>query len=724
MLYHIKREIGDPLLQAWSVQFPLYSCPLLVLALGCADAIKTQAQIRSAPVTRVVQLLAELEVRVTNDGRVEQKSYDKYACWCEDTLARKASDIANGKQTAIELQELIYNLNAEIAAHGAEIEQLKKDIVANIDAQKDATDVRNKENSDYNAEKTESEQCIGALEAAVNVLTGAGTGKKTLATLQEAQVLSVVAGIRRVISLPTISNKASGQELETVRRFVEHPEEFTGGHGFGFLSAAQIAQNPFGDYAPQSTQIQGILKGMYDAFTADLEKDNADEANSQKSYEEFMAVKKKELATLKTTLEKQMLDHATKSKLLADSEENLDNTKAQLEADEAFFAQTKEGCQLKASEWAERSRLRTEELQSIKNAIVILSSPEAKRTFHNASTTFVQVSAVRQHLDAPMLKAYRKLAKLATTFRSISLAEIAVQAKSTGHFDKVIASIDAMIEVLRKEEQDDIAHRDRCEGAEFKNKIDMEDLNSDISKTEKTIEHMKNREKELKATIATLEGDIEITKSDMEALLKMRNKEHAEFVQALKDDVDAVKLIEEAIVAVSKFYKDNGIPLEYLQKPAYTIDNDTAPETVWDGPDYQGRQSETGGIVAILSMIKEDFEKEIQEGRKDDADAQATYEKDRGAMQATLDEQLKSKMTAEKQLADLQAKIGSKEDFKAGKAGDLDGETKLKGALDNDCAWVKTHFDSRRSKRKVEIAGLQEAKDYLAGVEAGSELSP
>lgn len=45
------------------------------------------------------------------------------------------------------------------------------------------------------------------------------------------------------------------------------------------------------------------LRGMYDAFTADLEKDNVEEAESQKSFEEIMATKKEELATLEATLQ-------------------------------------------------------------------------------------------------------------------------------------------------------------------------------------------------------------------------------------------------------------------------------------------------------------------------------------------------------------------------------------------------------------------------------------
>merc|ERR1719446_1403422 len=92
------------------------------------------------------------------------------------------------------------------------------------------------------------------------------------------------------------------------------------------MSAAQVGQNPFGDYAPQSTRIQGILKGMYDTFTSDLEKNNVDEADKQKSFEELMDTKRQELSTLETTLERQESDEAAKAKRLSDSEVLLDDS--------------------------------------------------------------------------------------------------------------------------------------------------------------------------------------------------------------------------------------------------------------------------------------------------------------------------------------------------------------------------------------------------------------
>jgi len=167
----------------------------------------------------------------------------------------------------------------------------------------------------YLEDKNENEQCIEALEAAITVLTGAGTGAKKgfLETLQEAQLLSVVAGVRGLLKRPTVVHSVDEQDLQVVRHFVDRPEDFVGSRT-GVISAAQIANNPFGDYAPQSTQIQGILKGMYDAFTADLEKANAEEASKQKGFEELMKTKKTELATLQETLDKNNMDEAEKTK--------------------------------------------------------------------------------------------------------------------------------------------------------------------------------------------------------------------------------------------------------------------------------------------------------------------------------------------------------------------------------------------------------------------------
>jgi len=507
----------------------------------------------------------------------------------------------------------------------------------------------------------------------------------------------------------------SDDNMQLVKKFVATPAAFIGSHASG-MSAAQIAQNPFGDYAPQSSAIQGILKGMYDAFTMDLEKDNAAEAESQKSFEEIMATKAQELETLELTLQKQETDEAMKTKQLSEREVLLDDTSAQLEADEQFFADTKDACKAKATEWSVRTRMRTEEMNGMRVAINILSSDDAKKTFKASTSTFVQLVAVHQQSEsiAARANAYKQLQVVATKFRSRSVAKIALEVQAGGHFDKVIVMIDDMISLLRKEEQDDIDHRDRCENGQNANKNEMDDLANAIKKTNSGLKRMGNTKSELESEIGGLENDIKASEKDMAELLKFRNKEEGEFRQALKDDADAIALLKKAIVALSEYYTKNKIPLGLVQKaPEYEQDPDKAPATEWASAD--SRKSESGGIVAILEMLVEDTEKEMKEGRADNADAQEKYLKQNGSLQDGLDSQEETKVNTETEKADLEEKMASFDKFKAEKQADNAAAEDSKKSLGTDCAWVKTNFQSRRDKRKTETDGLVDAKAFLAG---------
>jgi hypothetical protein len=674
----------------------------LVLASVLALALAAQ---KETPIDQVVTLIRGLADEIEKDGKSEQDSYNKYACWVEDTIQRKAADISAAKELIPQLDDAIKKGKAEIASHGAEIAQLNKDIAENNAAQKEANGIRDKEHNEYSADRSESEQCIGALEAAVTVLTGAGT-KGGFLQYHEAQLMSVTMGVRKVLQSPRIGAVVSEDNLEMIKRFVQNP---TGG-----MSAAQTGQNPFGDYAPQSTQIQGILKGMYDAFTADLEKDNADESNKQKSHEDLMATKKQELATLTATLEKQEGDQASKTKKLAEDEVLRDDTTAQLAADEKFFEETKSAAETKAQEWSTRTRLRTEELAGMEGAIQILTGGD--KVFQEATTTFIQLKTVQKHQS----KSYGQLKVLAAKYQTSGLAKLVTIMQNGGHFDKVMIEIDQMMKILRKEEQSDIEHRDRCENGQNANSNEMDDVNSDIEKTQSKMDRLKRSRSGAKEEKTKVEDEIKESDAALAEMLKLRNEDHNDFTRAMKMDSEAVSLIASAIVRLSKYYKENKIPVGLVQAPEYKDDQDKAPETTFSGSG--SHQGESTGIVAILEMIKEDLQKEIKEGQADEAKAQAEYMKQSGALADARAAQKATRVSLEKEIAGLSDNLADAEKHKADKNADLKAEEDMKESLETDCKWVQTHFESRRDARKKEMDGLVEAKNFLAGVESGDAV--
>merc|ERR1719253_1277152 len=346
---------------------------------------------------------------------------------------------------------------------------------------------------------------------------------------------------------------------------------------------------------------------------------------------------------------------------------------------------------MKAAQWSERSRLRTEELMGMGKAIEIMSGPEAQAIFTNATTTFVQLSknvAASETNTAMRMQAFDKLKKLAGKSHNLNIAKIASTVKAGGHFDKVITSIDSMIAVLREEEADDIAHKDRCERAENKNANDMADLANEMRKSGDALERMGDKKGELETSILQLEKDIANTKDDMAELLDMRNEASKEFKQAMLDDTLAVGLLEKAIEALSGFYKRNKLSMGgFVQKddPEYTVDKDAAPTLSYEGTRtdggvsggaaYGGRKGETGGIVAIITMLKEDLEKEVSQGKKDDAEAEEQYESQKAKLKKSLDAQTETKITNEKELAALEGKMRDVDEYKNQK--DAQTETKI-----------------------------------------------
>jgi len=391
-----------------------------------------------------------------------------------------------------------------------------------------------------------------------------------------------------------------------------------------------------------------------------------------------------------------------------------DDTTAQLAADEKFFEETKSAAETKAQEWSTRTRLRTEELAGMEGAIKILT--EGDKVFEEATTTFLQVKAAQTHQS----KSYEHLKALAAKYQTSSLAKLVTVMKSGGHFDKVFIEIDKMMEILRKEEQSDIEHRDRCENGQNANANEMDDVNANIEKTKDNIERLERSKKAAQEEKEAVEAEIKESDENLAKMLKIRNEDHAEFQRAMKMDAQAIDLISQAIVRLSKYYKENKIPLSLAQAPEYENDPDKAPETTFSGSG--SRQGESGGIVAILEMIKEDLQKEIKEGKADEAKAQAEYEKQSGALSDARAAQKETRVSLEKEIAGLSENVADAEAHKRDKAADLEAEKKMEQSLKTDCKWVEDHFDKRRDARKKEMDGLVEAKNFLAGVESGTPV--
>merc|ERR1719310_2077383 len=362
----------------------------------------------------------------------------------------------------------------------------------------------------------------------------------------------------------------------------------------------------------------------------------------QKQYEELSATKSAELATLQATLAKKKETLGEDTKTMTDSSVERDETQAQLADDETFFEETKSACKAKADEWAERSRLRTEELAGVNKAIEILTSDEAAATFGRATSMLLQTQQRSAVKSDGKEEAFRTLKAIAAKHHSLRMAAVAamIQTAEKGHFDMVVTEVDRMLAELRQEEMDDITLRDYCQAEEVKVEGEIEDLVHEMDTIQGLIDRLNAKKKETQTDIMQTETDIAATEDAMAEALSNRNSENEDFKAALKDDMDAVALLASAIDAMTAFYKNNKLPLGLLAKkahgkqPEYSVDPDAAPET-FSAP-YGGRSSEGGGITSIMGYIKEDLENEIKTSKAAEASAQKEFEEQKAAALKSL----------------------------------------------------------------------------------------
>merc|ERR1719262_300291 len=318
-------------------------------------------------------------------------------------------------------------------------------------------------------------------------------------------------------------------------------------------------------------------------MVSDLESKNAEQAMSQKSYEELMATKKSELETLTKSLGKKTTQLGEDTKELSDSNIERDETEVQLADDTKFFLEAKEACRTKANNWATRTKLRSEELSGIEKAEGILNSDDAKDTFGKANAMLLQRRQMSErHPSSKKEAAYKALKAVARKHHSLKMGAMAalVETSTEGHFDVVIESVDKMLAELRKEEQDDIDLRDYCQDAENKVENEIEDLQHKATNIQGLIDRLNAKKKEIQADIKQTESDIAATEDAMAEALSTRNSENEDFKAALKDDMDAVALLASAVDAMTSFYKNNKLPLGLLAKkedPEYSVDPDKAP---------------------------------------------------------------------------------------------------------------------------------------------------
>merc|ERR1719420_2520856 len=447
--------------------------------------------------------------------------------------------------------------------------------------------------------------------------------------------------VRRALALYTRrGQRLTMQDSEAMRSFLGSP-------------SAMIQSPHKGAYETQSGMIQGILADMMDSFTRDYASNDEEEKAKQSEFDALIKTKTDELKKLTKALTDKTMNEGDDVKQLATDQKEREETEDELKATEEFLETTIDACKSKADEWAERSRLRTEELAGMNEAIDILTSDTAKGTFTTAVDTFVQLGQQKKLQKAHHSAAKRIMKSEKVTPKKVTeLQTEAKAAEGMKKFEQVQHDIEVMEDDLREEGMEDIKIKAHCDNERREVNNHQESLEFDMDALQKEMDSGEAKKKLLAKQIQHTTSNMQKLKQEMEEYLNTRNAQNEAFKTALKADSDAVMLLAKTIEALSK-YATNNLSLAqkmaaHKKQPEYTTSEDTAPEAKFSSASSGG--SETGGIVGVIENIKQDLEEEMAKAKDEEAKALQSY-KD------TLKESTDSMAAMEKKVASMEVEI-------------------------------------------------------------------
>merc|ERR550532_1190544 len=635
------------------------------------------------PIRRVVTLLQNMQKKVEEEGKKEQKLFEKFMCYCKNGLGdlRQAIDAAEAKLPKVE---------SGLAEAEALKEQLEKDLgelkggTADAkDAIAKATAIREKEAAAFGKDSSDKKTNIAALRKAIAAIEAGAAGK----FLQTASK-----------SMTTLQNLVINMEMRSADRDML-TAFFSQGSG----------------YAPQSGEILGMLKQMLETMEKELAEITSAEEAAIKDFDALIAAKEKELNANSGAIESKIERAAEVGLEIVEMKEDLDDTSKALAEDKKFLSELEKDCGTKEGVWNERRKIRAEELLAIGDTIMILNDDDAldlfKKTLPSPSLLQTQTSFkdVKQRALI-MLKSVKGDSKL-------DFIALALRSRAPAVFDKVIGMIDEMVVLLQEEQVQDDEKKKYCEAELDKTEDEKKSL-------VRKVDDLTKAQEEGKDTLATLGEEIEALADGIKALDKQvaeatenRKEENTEYKEEMGANVAAKKLLEMAKGRLAKFYSPKSaaaslVDVSLHETVAAAAAPPPPPET-WGA--YKKQTEEAGGILNMIQMMIADVEKEITESKTEEKNAQEEYETliaDSGEKRRMDSKSLSDKESAKADLEKSLQQMAKEE--KTTKFEVMATAETLKD-LHLECDWLLNNFEARKEARTGEIDALKKAKAVLSG---------
>merc|ERR1719487_586197 len=584
---------------------------MMLVAAVAAVREATHGQTDASPVTKVLELLQNLESQVQTEGAAEAATYKEFSCFCRDKQLEKDALIKSKTSSDDSLTADLEQLAAKKETLESELEDLNADLDYDEGALKRLISLREKQ---YDTWKVVYDDTVDAVNSAKDAIA---------------------------------SIKASGGALVQVDKMPRKIKELL-----------QQGEEPAYEFASG-----GILETLEDGWVSKKTSLEQQEDAARVAYENAKTKMEDKITTEKDSISTKTSELAETEKSIGTKTTELTETKALKSDAETYLKDLTEQCERKAREWDQRSSMRKGELAALDKALELMGVVDTKATDSGAGTrtdvkpvgltqeedddsedgagsseayadvVFVQtrkVEAVKHETNDVRNKVITILKAKASKLNSPVINMLAMKL-AANPFAKVKELIQQLIERLNAEALNEANQKGWCDKEIANAKHDSEYRLQDTKTLTASLLQLQAQKANLEEVITETTAELAELNKALNDATKLRGEEKAENKQTLTAAREGKAALDNAIEVLQTFYRKSsraraGLLQEASEKQS-PVEADMAAAGhggIHKGA-HKGKQDAAGGILGMLATIKSDFERTIKQTTDEEETSRADF---------------------------------------------------------------------------------------------------
>jgi len=661
----------------------------LVAALLSSASVLAHAD-AATPISKVLQLLTDLERKVIGEGEAAQKVYLELTEFCEDRSKDLSFQITTAKGEKADLEAVIAEETALIGSLEEKIGELASDLTVDKRDLKAATAIRKNEQNTFNGEEKQLMTTVDMLQRAVGIL------EKHASLVQLKNAGSVAQALGALVQASALSTADATQLTALVQNSQDSSD--------GDSDSDPGAPDP-SDYEGHSGDIVSTISGLLEKAEEQLSSIRKTETENTHNFELMKQALEDEIKVGTKDMADSKKARANSEEKKAAAEGDLAQTEKLIKTDSEALADLHSDCMTKAQDYEAETQSRGEELKALNEARKVVATSTggaggaADQTYGLNQVSFVQTELASRMMSSASSKAVHFVRDLAEKHGSSALAQLAMRMASVmssrsrsgeDPFVKVKGLISDMIEKLEDDAGADAEHKAYCDKELGETHAKREDKEEEIEKLTTSIEGMSARSAQLKSEVAALQKALLQLASAQLEMDQLREEEKDAFVKNKADMEQGLSGIKLALKVLREYYGKE--------------------DKAHDSADGAG-----AGIMGLLEVVESDFTKGLAEMIATEEASATSYDKETKENQiekTTKDQDVKYKT---QESTDLDKKTAEASSDRDGTQTELNAVMEYLAGLEKQCIEKAETYGERKGRFEAEIAGLKQALEILSG---------